>query len=676
MMHFYNANGDKITVENVLAQGGEATVYRVKDQPELVAKIYKTDRPDYDQKLAWMIAHPPVHSQQTRQHTALVWPTERLYRANKTLAGYVMPYLENSVALLEVFNPRLRRQTLPDFTGRYLYRAAHNLAATLHTLHARGYVVGDLNESNIRVTPAALVTLIDVDSFQVQGDGTCFLCPVGKIEYTPPELQGQDLRTTVQTPAHDNFALAVLLFQMLVEGSHPFRSRWLGDGDAPALAEKLRRGLYPYANPAPTLVAPPPGRSLDHLPPAIVALFQRCFVDGHAHPEQRPTAQEWTNALTLAEQSLITCAQGHAYAGHLTTCPECRLALVRAQRPEPRVRPATPTRPAPPTSAPVSQPAPAAPKLLPITNLTKEQKKALAYDEELTRVSRFLFLIVSSIFLIFISLILIKWFYDKIWLIWLVIFFLFNFVKPEKLLPIARLLWVTFYQPARRFHREHLTTQGTVIDRQKGIRDGDYLIAYLFTAQLSNGSTKDIIRTEQVKEEIYYHLQIGRSLVVQYAPYDTALVRIEPPATRGHSTPALLLWLRKHAPVLLGTSRGTAALAVRPPAAGTVTTQGIVLARTHDRQNKTYLVTYAFTTRMIDGTQQRWQRTERVAPEVYMQLRRGGAVPVRYATANMGKAAIDLCMPDQLRQQGETLINLGGTLLLIVLLLLTILLIL
>ena len=34
--------------------------------------------------------------------------------------------------------------------------------------HVRGYVVGDVNESNILVTPTALVTLgMDTDSFQV-----------------------------------------------------------------------------------------------------------------------------------------------------------------------------------------------------------------------------------------------------------------------------------------------------------------------------------------------------------------------------------------------------------------------------------------------------------------------------------------------------------------------------
>jgi DNA-binding helix-hairpin-helix protein with protein kinase domain len=78
-----------------------------------------------------------------------------------------MAYVANAVPLLQVFNPRLRAKTLPSFNRRYLHRTARNLAAAMRALHESEYVVGDLNESNVMVTPSALVTLIDTDSFQV-----------------------------------------------------------------------------------------------------------------------------------------------------------------------------------------------------------------------------------------------------------------------------------------------------------------------------------------------------------------------------------------------------------------------------------------------------------------------------------------------------------------------------
>ena len=120
---------------------------------------------------------------------------------------------------------------LPQFDRRYLLRTARNLAAALSALHSSGYVAGDLNESNVLVTPTALVTLIDTDSFQVREDrewkSGASLCPVGKPEYTPPELQGKPLSEVMRLPDHDAFGLAVLIFQLLMEGSHPFRAQWL-----------------------------------------------------------------------------------------------------------------------------------------------------------------------------------------------------------------------------------------------------------------------------------------------------------------------------------------------------------------------------------------------------------------------------------------------------------------
>src|SRR5438105_3869599 len=83
--------------------------------------------------------------------------------------------------------------------------AARNIAAAVHAVHSRGYVIGDVNESNILVTDTALATLVDTDSFQVRdpGSGVVYRCPVGKPEFTPPELQGASFGEIDRTPEHD-----------------------------------------------------------------------------------------------------------------------------------------------------------------------------------------------------------------------------------------------------------------------------------------------------------------------------------------------------------------------------------------------------------------------------------------------------------------------------------------
>jgi WD40 repeat protein/serine/threonine protein kinase len=352
-MVVYDSYGKRVRLGKEMGRGGEAVIYRVQRQDGLLAKIYvPRPRPGYGHKLAWMKANPPEepdYSIDIDEHKAIAWPLDLLYDRRHQLVGYLMPRIRGAVILLEVFNPRLRAQSLP-FNWKYLHRTARNLTAALGALHARDYVVGDLNESNVLVTPEALVTLIDTDSFQVQaqvhGETVCYRCPVGKPEYTAPELQGRLLSEVTRKPEHDNFALGVLVFQLLLEGNHPFRSRWKRAGDPPSLAEKISSGLFPHVKPPPKPVAPPPNvPPLDTLHPAVVDLVLRCFVDGHNAPYLRPTAMEWRAGLEEAEAALVQCRKGHYYSSHLSKCPQCSVKRVAIPRPWVVFPPRAPRRP-------------------------------------------------------------------------------------------------------------------------------------------------------------------------------------------------------------------------------------------------------------------------------------------------------------------------------------------
>ena len=185
------------------------------------------------------------------------------------LAGFLMPRVQDGFPLITAFNPRRRKQALPKFDRRLAFQAAHNLAQTLGDLHAAGYVVGDLNESNVLVTANARISLIDTDSFQVRvptaGTVVTYRSPVGKPEYTPPELQGVNFRTVDRSYEHDRFALGVLLFQLLMEGNHPFSVQWLGSGEPPTLERAIREGMYPYAPTTHPIQAPPGAPGIDTL---------------------------------------------------------------------------------------------------------------------------------------------------------------------------------------------------------------------------------------------------------------------------------------------------------------------------------------------------------------------------------------------------------------------------
>jgi len=328
-------HGNTVLLEPPFKTAGEASISKLSDRPDRVAKIY-TDPPTpaYRDKLRWMRDHPPADPNLASGHASVSWPEGLLDDEAGALAGYVMPFVGNAVSIFEVLNVRYRARRMPHFHRGYLYRTARNLAAAIELVHARDYVIGDVNQANVLVTPAARVTLIDTDSFQVterrrEGD-VIHRCPVGVPDYTPPELQGRPFADVDRTSEHDRFGLAVLIFQLLTEGNHPFRSLWLATGDPPMLGEKIRLGYFPYAQPRRGPAAPPSGSSLlDDVDRDVATLFLRCFANGHDRLDQRPSASEWARVLEAAESQLVQCAHGHAREAHRDHCSECAAANLR-----------------------------------------------------------------------------------------------------------------------------------------------------------------------------------------------------------------------------------------------------------------------------------------------------------------------------------------------------------
>ncbi|HEX6748415.1 MAG TPA: TonB family protein [Longimicrobium sp.] len=320
-----------------IGAGGEARVLEVPGDWALVAKLYREPTMARARKLGLMLSDPPVLD----AGAAVAWPVDLLTGpSGGRFAGFLMPRAEGP-RLFEFYNPVSRRRTAPLFDYALLHRAGVNLAAAFHGLHAHGYVVGDVNESNILVNPTtAAVTLVDADSFQVRDGGgrSIHRSGVGKAEFTPPELQGAHFSEVDRGEEHDRFGLAALLFLLLMEGTHPFACR-LGDGaEVPPVEERISRGMFPYAGGDEGVRPPrlaPPFFALD---PALQAMFARAFVAGHGDPSARPAPAEWREALAEAEARLAVCAANprHRHAPELEFCPWChRTRLLQGRDPFP-----------------------------------------------------------------------------------------------------------------------------------------------------------------------------------------------------------------------------------------------------------------------------------------------------------------------------------------------------
>jgi serine/threonine protein kinase len=328
-----HSTGVQIEVEasSMLGAGGEARVYAVRQERGLVAKIYHHPTPERARKLEAMLANPPDDPMRSQGHASIAWPVDLLCQPGDRahVVGYLMPRVSGMSSVIDFYNPKARLRNCPVFHYLYLHRTARNLASAFGALHARGYVVGDVNESNILAKDTALVTLVDTDSFQVRDTaGRLHRCTVGKPEYTPPELQGKTFSQVDRSAEHDLFGLGVVIFQLLMEGTHPFAGVYRGVGDAPAIEDRIKAGHFPHGRFRVPYGSVPLAPPFEVLHPKLQRLAARCFEDGHRDPSARPHAHEWTSALSAAEAALVTCRANdqHRYGSHLPACPWCERA--------------------------------------------------------------------------------------------------------------------------------------------------------------------------------------------------------------------------------------------------------------------------------------------------------------------------------------------------------------
>lgn len=325
-MLLVSARGEQFQVTRQLGRGGEGTAFLLGNVPGYVAKVYHQPLSDWQlQKLQIMSG---MCDDALLSNAA--WPVAVVSRAGERRpCGFIMPFAPGH-ELHQVYGPASRKQKLPAATWDHLVLIARNAACAFDTLHRRNVIIGDVNEKNLFVREDGRVVLVDCDSYQVTRDGRVYPCRVGVPLYTPPELQGQHLSQVQRSWNHDAFGLAVLIFQLLFMGRHPFAGV---TRDAQFLAiengDAIRNGLYAFGNGAAAVGVMPPPHSLpiSAVTSELQAFFEAAFSRNGA-ASSRPSASQWVGALENLRQKLVTCRaeKSHRYSNHLATCPWCALA--------------------------------------------------------------------------------------------------------------------------------------------------------------------------------------------------------------------------------------------------------------------------------------------------------------------------------------------------------------
>lgn len=338
------ADGSWVELGAELARAGEGTIYRLAHRANLVAKVFHPDIAHLDEKLAKvaaMVGTEPAGAVQGDGFVVLAWPQQVLYRDGAPV-GFLMPRIDTSeaVEIHSLSNPSARVNPLPNApqwttgaTWAHLVTAAANLCLAVDVVHHVDAVIGDFQERNILVANTVRVTLVDCDSMQfTDRDGREFLSPLGRPEFTAPELAAADLRGTARDKASDLFALAVHIHLLIMAGNHPFlRGAWTGPGDQPDALTLARQGNW-AGGPGSALHTHPLAPSISFLPNEIQSLFVRAFTDGARDPGARPSAEKWRVALSRIQ--VVTCPRRpeHQIPAGADRCPWCDIEAARQAR--------------------------------------------------------------------------------------------------------------------------------------------------------------------------------------------------------------------------------------------------------------------------------------------------------------------------------------------------------
>ena len=205
-------NTKTVTLDKKIASGGEGIIYSV-NIPGKVAKIYKSGKIDQAKlvKLRLMMT-------KSINCEGVCFPEELLYNQKGEFVGYLMKQANGSELQRSLFIPPLFKEKFPNWTKVDTVTLCITILEKLKYLHDRNVILGDINPNNILVVSPTEVYFVDTDSYQVEG----FPCPVGTINYTAPEIQGKEYSSFLRTKGNEYFAVATLLFMIMLPGKSPY----------------------------------------------------------------------------------------------------------------------------------------------------------------------------------------------------------------------------------------------------------------------------------------------------------------------------------------------------------------------------------------------------------------------------------------------------------------------
>ena len=340
---YYGVSGSQYSLgATPIKSGGEGSIYTVQGCPNCLVKIYHPGllNTELEEKLRTMYQNPPSPDVLAQ----IAWPIDVVYDADGKFAGFLMNKLSVTHDLDQVY--KYPATDLESVTLRHKLIIAQNICYVIAGVHKAGYVFGDFNPMNIGINiNDGTVAFFDADTYHFRDpkSGKTHRCRAGCPGYVAPELLSNCKRfqathpnikeTYANTPLPtfteetDNFALAIHIFKLIMNGFTPYN----GIPETSPVSQAspgrddvaVERNSYCFAQgKRPMAVAMPEYNSL---PTYIQDMFTRAFEKGYSSPSLRPSAEEWMAPLAKYEQELKQCGsnRNHFYYNKLSSCPYC-----------------------------------------------------------------------------------------------------------------------------------------------------------------------------------------------------------------------------------------------------------------------------------------------------------------------------------------------------------------
>ncbi|MCK3771301.1 hypothetical protein MZK47_16695 [Microbacterium aerolatum] len=190
-----------------------------------------------------------------------------------------------------IFNKRKFQREFPTWLKIDLVDVCIAFLEKVHQLHSMNVILGDINPKNLMIDDKKNVTIIDADSWQIEG----YPCPVGTPMFTSPRMLGATYAHELRTMQDELFAVATMLFMIIMTGQFPY-IRTGTDGD---MVQLIKEGYFAFQYENRNNKDQPNGDwkfMWSHIHKPVKDLFWHTFHKDGTRYHDRPTASEWLHA--------------------------------------------------------------------------------------------------------------------------------------------------------------------------------------------------------------------------------------------------------------------------------------------------------------------------------------------------------------------------------------------